>query len=101
MTQPQAALWQSALEKHTPALFGDISKVRENVLTEGALSLKVKTLMTMLCDALLAHSDGVAAIAARARAAGATDAEIAETIGVAFIMGGMPGLVTGANAFRD
>jgi len=101
MTQPQAAPWQSALEKHAPALFGDISNVRETVLTEGALSLKVKTLMNMLCDALLAHPDGVAAIANRARAAGATDAEIAETIGVAFIMGGMPGLVTGANAFRD
>ena len=101
MAQAQSAPWQVALEKHAPALFGDVSKVRETVLTDGALSLKVKTLMTMLCDAILAHSDGVAAISQRARAAGATDAEIAETIGVAFYMGGMPGLVTGANAFRD
>ena len=101
MAQARSPAWQVALEKHAPALFGDVSKVRETVLTDGALSLKVKTLMTMLCDAILAHSDGVAAIAQRARAVGATDAEIAETIGVAFIMGGMPGLVTGANAFRD
>ena len=101
MTQVQAPSWQTALEKNAPELFGDVSKVRESVLSEGALPLKVKILMTMLCDALLAHSDGVAAIAERARAAGATEAEIAETVGVAFIMGGMPGLVTGANAFRE
>ena len=32
---------------------------------------------------------------------GVSDDEIAETVAVAFLMGGMPGLVTGANAFRD
>jgi len=57
--------------------------------------------MMMLCDALLAHPDGVANIAKRARDLRASGAEIAETLGVAFMMGGMPGLVTGANAFRD
>jgi len=56
--------------------------------------------MTMLCDALLGHDDGVKNIANRARAVGATEAEIAETVGVAFVMGGTPALVTGANAFR-
>ena len=73
---------------------------REAVLTDGALSLKVKTLITMLCDAITAHPDGVAAIANRARAAGATEEEIAETVGMAFLFGGMPALVTGTNAFR-
>ncbi len=57
--------------------------------------------MMMLCDALLGHSDGVANIAKRARDLGASEAEISETLAVAFMMGGMPGLVTGANAFRD
>ena len=97
----QAASWQVALEKNAPDLLKDVTTVRENVAADGALSAKVKILMTMLCDAILAHPDGGANIAQRARAAGATDAEIAETVGVAFIMGGMPGLVTGANAFRD
>jgi len=55
----------------------------------------------MLCDALLAHPDGVANIAKRARDLGASEAEIAETLGVAFMMGGMPSLVTGSNAFRN
>lgn len=101
MTQSRPAGWQSVLEVHAPELSKGVAAVRESVLTDGALSLKVKTLMTMLCDALLAHSDGVAAIANRARAAGASEAEIAETLGVAFLFGGMPALVTGANAFRE
>ena len=98
MTQP--ATWQDILQKDAPELFKVVNGARESVLTEGALSLKVKTLMTMLCDALLAHPDGVANIANRARAAGATEEEIAETVGVAFLFGGMPALVTGANAFK-
>ena len=100
MTQPQAATWQSMLEQSAPDLLKDVASFRESVLTDGALSLKVKTLMTMLCDALLGHHDGVTAIANRARAAGASEEEIAETVGVAFLFGGMPALVTGANAFR-
>ena len=71
------------LEQNAPELLANVSGVREWVLQDGALSLKVKTLMTMLSDALLAHSDGVAAIADRARAAGASEEEIAETVGVA------------------
>ena len=100
MTQPQAATWQTMLEQSAPDLLKDVSSFRESVLADGALSLKVKTLMTMLCDALLGHHDGVTAIANRARAAGASEEEIAETVGVAFLFGGMPALVTGANAFR-
>ncbi len=100
MTQPQAATWQTMLEQSAPDLLKDVASFRESVLADGALSLKVKTLMTMLCDALLGHHDGVTAIANRARAAGASEEEIAETVGVAFLFGGMPALVTGANAFR-
>ena len=77
-----------------------MTSLREVVLSEGVLPLKVKVMMTMLCDALLGHDDGVKMIANRARAAGATEAEIAETLGVAFVMGGIPALVTGASAFR-
>ena len=100
MAQPQAAPWQTMLEENAPDLLKNVASVREAVLQEGALPLKVKPMMTMLCDALLGHADGVATIANRARAAGATEDEIAETVGVAFLFGGMPALVTGANAFR-
>tara|TARA_B100000315_G_C14445125_1_gene526468 strand:- start:151 stop:456 length:306 start_codon:yes stop_codon:yes gene_type:complete len=101
MTQPQLAPWQVALEKGAPVLLKDASSIRESIMADGALSMKVKTLMTMLCDALLTHSDGVASIANRARAMGASEEEIAETLGVAFLMGGLPALVTGSNASRD
>ena len=57
--------------------------------------------MMMLCDSLLSHPDGVQAIASRARGMGASKEEIAETLQVAFLMGGLPALVTGCNAFQE
>jgi alkylhydroperoxidase/carboxymuconolactone decarboxylase family protein YurZ len=93
--------WRDYLGKSTPDLLKQITDLQETATKDGALSLKTKTLMTMLCDALLGHNDGVANIARRARSLGASDGEIAETVGMAFLMGGLPGLVTGANAFRE
>ena len=93
--------WRDSLGKHAPEMLKQITSLQETVTKEGALSLKTKTLMMMLCDSLLAHPDGVANIARRARALGANEQEIAETVAVAFLMGGLPGLVTGGNAFRD
>ena len=55
----------------------------------------------MMCYVLLGHPDGVANIAKRARFLGAGENEIAETVAVAFLMGGIPGLMTGSNAFRE
>ena len=100
MTLPNPGAWQSLIQENAPQLYEDVSAVRDHVLTDGALPLKVKVLMTMLCDALLAHEEGVKNIANRARAVGATEEEIAETVAVAFVMGGTPALVTGANAFQ-
>ena len=100
MTQ-SSTTWQDILQKQAPKLLNEVMGLRESVLADGALSLRTKTLMMLLCDALLGHPDGVAGIAKRARSLGASEAEIAETVGVAFLMGGMPGLVTGTNAFRD
>jgi alkylhydroperoxidase/carboxymuconolactone decarboxylase family protein YurZ len=91
----------AALQKHDAELAKYVSAGREFIMKDGALSAKVKTLMTMLCDAMLAHHDGVRVIAARARAMGATEAEISETLRVAYWMGGLPALVTGCNAFRE
>ncbi|MFC1893737.1 carboxymuconolactone decarboxylase family protein [Chloroflexota bacterium] len=101
MTTPKTGSWQAKLGEFAPELLKNVTGLRETLLVEGALSLKTKTLMMMLCDALLAHPDGVTNIAKRARDLGASEEEIAETLAIAFMMGGMPGLVTGANAFRD
>ncbi len=93
--------WQDNLRKNVPEIMREISALQESTTKDGALSLKTKTLMMMLCDALLGHNDGVANLAKRARSLGASESEIAETIGMAFLMGGLPGLVTGSNAFRE
>ena len=98
MTQP--ASWQELLKSGAPDILKVSEDARDAILPDGALSNKTKTLMTMLCDALLGHGGGVTTIGNRARAAGASEEEIAETVGVAFLMGGLPALVTGANAFK-
>ena len=47
----------------------------------------------MICDSLLNHESGVTNLANRARALGASDAEINEALGVAYLMGGLPAMV--------
>jgi alkylhydroperoxidase/carboxymuconolactone decarboxylase family protein YurZ len=89
-----------ALEKNDPQLLRQMTSLQDFVCKEGALPAKIKTLMSMLGDAILGHAEGVKAIAERARAQGATEAEIAETVRMAFFCAGMPGLVTGTCAFR-
>jgi alkylhydroperoxidase/carboxymuconolactone decarboxylase family protein YurZ len=66
----------------------------------GALDAKTKVLMSLLGDAILNHGEGVAALAGRARQLGATEQEIAETVRMAFMAGGLPALITALNAFR-
>lgn len=99
--QQQTPPYMAALLANDPKLAEILTTNREFVIQDGALSAKVKTLMTMLCDALLAHENGVKVIADRARGMGATEEEIAETIRVAYWMGGLPALVTGMNAFSE
>ena len=73
---------------------------REHVLRDGAIPAKYKHLMTMMVDALQTHPDGVEIIANRARAAGASEAEIQEAVEVVYLFGGTPALVTAMNAFK-
>ena len=89
-----------ALERNDPSLLAQMQSLQEFAGKDGALPAKIKTLMSMLGDAILGHADGVRAIAARARAQGASEEEIAETVRMAFLCAGMPGLVTGTHAFQ-
>lgn len=100
MQRPQPA-YMAVLENSDPEMAEYLSAGRDLIMTDGALSAKVKTLMTMVCDAILAHEDGVRIIANRARDMGATEEEIAEAVRVAFLFGGLPALVTACNAFKD
>jgi len=88
-----------ALEQNDAALLQQMQSLQDWAGQDGALPAKIKTLMSLLGDAILGHGDGVKAIAQRARAQGATEQEIAETVRMAFLCAGLPGLVTGTHAF--
>lgn len=99
---PQTTLppWIQPLQQRDPKFVESYIAQRDSILRDGAIPAKYKLLMTMIVDALDAHPDGVANIANRARAAGASDAEIQEAVEVAYLFGGTPALVTAMNAFK-
>jgi alkylhydroperoxidase/carboxymuconolactone decarboxylase family protein YurZ len=89
MTQARVG-FQQLIDEHAPDLAAVEGNARNSITGEGALSSKVKMLMMMICDALLNHESGVTNLANRARGLGASEAEIKEALGVAFLMGGLP-----------
>jgi len=97
---PTVPPWIETIQKRDSEFADSYLKQRERILSDGAIPAKYKILMTMIVDALLSHPDGVATIAGRARAAGASEAEIMEAVEVAYLFGGTPALVTATNAFR-
>jgi alkylhydroperoxidase/carboxymuconolactone decarboxylase family protein YurZ len=87
------------LEKRD-AEFGElIAEARERSRADGALSAKTKALIAMALDAGMNHPDGVESLSEAARAEGATEEEILETIEVVASMCGLQGLATGSHAF--
>ena len=100
MTQAPAG-FQQLLDENAPELAEVVANARNSITSDGALSSKVKTLMMMICDALLNHESGVTNLANRARALGASEEEVKEALGVAYLMGGLPAVVAGSNAFRN
>ena len=100
MVQATLPPWIQALQQRDPQFVESYMSQREHILSDGAIPAKYKLLMTMIVDALQSHPDGVANIASRARAAGASEAEIQEAVEVAYLFGGTPALVTAMNAFR-
>jgi alkylhydroperoxidase/carboxymuconolactone decarboxylase family protein YurZ len=100
MAQSAVPEWMQQLQQRDAKFAETYLAQREAILKDGAIPAKYKILMTMIVDAITAHPDGCANIANRARAAGATEAEINETVEVAYLFGGTPALVTAVNAFR-
>jgi len=101
MTNAQPVGFQQLLDEHAGDLSALVGNARNSITSDGALSAKVKTLMMMICDALLNHESGVTNLANRARALGASEDEVREAVGVAYLMGGLPAVVAGSNAFRN
>jgi alkylhydroperoxidase/carboxymuconolactone decarboxylase family protein YurZ len=100
MPQTNLPPWIAPLQQRDPQFVESYVSQREHILKDGAIPAKYKHLMTMMVDALQSHPDGVATIANRARAAGASEAEIQEAVEVTYLFGGTPALVTAMNAFR-
>ena len=100
MAQPTLPPWIQTMQQRDPEFTKSYLAQRERIMADGAIPAKYKILMTMIVDALLAHPDGVTTIANRARAAGASEAEINEAVEVAYLFGGTPALVTATNAFK-
>src|SRR5262249_51843512 len=101
MAQRTLPPWLQPFEKRDPQFVESYMAQRDRILGDGAIPAKYKHVMTMIVDALPTHTDGVAAIANRARGAGATEAEIQEAVEIAYLFGGTPALVTAMNAFRQ
>jgi alkylhydroperoxidase/carboxymuconolactone decarboxylase family protein YurZ len=100
VAQSTLPAWIQPLHQRDPKFVETYMTQREHVLRDGAIPAKYKLLMTMIVDALQTHPDGVATIADRARAAGASEAEIQEAVEVVYLFGGTPALVTAMKAFR-
>ena len=100
MAQSTVPEWIQQLQQRDANFAETYLTQREAILKDGAIPAKYKILMTLIVDAITAHPDGCANIANRARAAGATEAEINEAVEVAYLFGGTPALVTAVNAFR-
>lgn len=86
------------LRRHIPEVFRGFSAMHDAALAPGALDTKVKELIA-LALAVSAQCDGC--IAAHAKAAarlGASEQEVAETIGVVMLMDGGPATVYGPRA---
>ena len=98
MAQSASPKWITKLQQSNPEFAAMYLSQSEKIMKDGAIPAKYKILMTMIVDAIMAHPDGCSALANRARAAGASEAEINEAIEVAYLFGGTPALVTASNA---
>jgi AhpD family alkylhydroperoxidase len=92
------------LRKAIPDTWAGFAALHQSAMAEGALPTRIKELMALVIG-VSEHCDGCVAYHARAAAAaGATEAEVAEALGVALLMGGGPASVwapRALEAFRE
>ncbi len=82
------------LAKVDPGMLEHLKADDRFVYADGALPAKIKLLMALAFDAAHGAAEGVAALAERAMKAGATGAEIAEAVRVAWHLCGVGSLYT-------
>lgn len=87
------------LRKAIPDTWGGFATLHRSAMADGALPARIKELIALVV-AVVEHCDGCVAYHARAAAAaGATEQEVAEALGVALLMNGGPASVWGPRAF--
>lgn len=92
------------LRRAIPDTWAGFAQLHQSAMAEGALPTKVKELMALVVG-VVKHCDGCVAYHARgAAAAGATEEELVEALGVALLMEGGPASVwapRALEAFRE
>jgi AhpD family alkylhydroperoxidase len=92
------------LRQAIPDVYAGYASTQAAVMVDGALPARIKELIA-LAIAVTRECDGcIAAHARSSAAAGVTEAEVAEAMGVAILMNGGPGTVWGPRAlaaFRE
>jgi AhpD family alkylhydroperoxidase len=86
------------LREGIPDVIESYSTMTHAVMTDGALPAKVKELMALAIGATKECDGCIAAHGLGAAGQGATEAEVAEAMGVVVLMNGGPGTVWGARA---
>ena len=83
--------WAEALNRFRPGFLAAYARMRAVALADGQLPRRVKELVIVACHAAHRFERGAALHAAGARAAGASDAQVAEALLVAVSAAGIPG----------
>ena len=91
----------ATMEKIDPSFMEHVKVTNQLVYCDGALSRKIKLLMAMAFDAAHGAQGGVRALAQSAMREGATPAEIAEALRVAYHLAGVGSLYVGSLAFKE
>lgn len=86
------------LREGIPEVIGGYASMQSAVMVDGALSVKVKELIALAIAATRECDGCIAAHARGAARAQATEAEVAEAMGVVVMMNGGPGTVWGPRA---
>jgi alkylhydroperoxidase/carboxymuconolactone decarboxylase family protein YurZ len=91
----------AALGKIDPAIMQHLKDIDGLIYADGALPRKLKLLIAMAFDAAHGAANGVRALASAAMQAGASKAEISETLRVAYHLTGVGTLYTASIGLKD
>jgi alkylhydroperoxidase/carboxymuconolactone decarboxylase family protein YurZ len=86
--------------QYDPKMVEMVADMREHAMAPGALDTKTKLLIAMALDAALGAEHGVTTLSDAARKAGASEAEIVETLRIVYYISGVGSLSTSSHAYK-